>query len=834
MKFNRRAEWIWINKEFPKKNSLLSHVLPDLEPAKNLFVYFRKVFFIDKNIKLSSVYISVDGRYQLFINGKFVGRGPARCHPLWQYVDLYDVSSYLKKGNNIIAVLVHSYGQNTSWYELPKRDHLTTFDCGGLYFQGDVECEGNKIIILDSNENWKYKISEAWKKDVPFGGTGYVEYFNANKEPDNWKTIEGDDSNWNQAQILRLSSPMGGNDIISFPHMVERDIPLLYEEIHYPQSIIRYGEVENIESLTVCEQMRKEKICNLDSCKIIGYENLLKQKGSIQIITTNKSSAVLIFDFGKIVAGRVRFKVEAPIGSIMDIAYSEKLTGNGEIFLPLDVPGISITPAHRVYLKEGIQNFEQFEMAGFRYLQFTFRKCVKPLIIKSIGLNFTCYPAERKGYFKCSDDALNRIWNAGEYTARVCRQDGFIDCPSREQRQWVGDVYVQSLVNYVVEKDIRLVSKFLRQVAQTQRSDGITMMATTCDLEADGSVFIPDFSLLWILIIEKYVLYTGDLNIIKELLPSMIKTIRWFQNYLNSNNLLSDLPNWTFIDWSVELDRKGVVTVLNILFVGALRAVSSLEKKIGGNLISEEFKKLSLDTKEAINNILWDEERGVYVDAFNNGVKSNKISQQANSLVIYFEVAPKERWERIFKTILDDKRVKLTRTWRWDKERSFDPHHDVIMAQPFFSHFLHGALFKTGGIEYIVRSIKTLWGPMIEEGSTFWESWQLTDITSTCHGFSATPTYDLSTYILGIFPLEDGFKKFRISPFVSNLNWAKGEMPTPYGVIAVVWKKNDKQIVIKFTVPPSLQAEVILPEGFRSDQNLLFPQGEHKIIGFKK
>ena len=130
----------------------------------------------------------------------------------------------------------------------------------------------------------------------------------------------------------------------------------------------------------------------------------------------------------------------------------------------------------------------------------------------------------------------------------------------------------------------------------------------------------------------------------------MIKTIRWFQNYLYSNNLLSNVPNWTFIDWSVELDRKGVVTVLNTLFVGALRAVSSLEKKIGGNLISEEFKKLSLNIKEAINNILWDEEKGVYIDAFNNGVKSNKISQQANSLVIYFEVAPKGRWERIFIT----------------------------------------------------------------------------------------------------------------------------------------------------------------------------------------
>jgi len=57
---------------------------------------------------------TVDGRYQLFINGQRAGRGPVRSSPEFQRVDQLELAPYLKKGRNCIAVLVHVYGID-SW-----------------------------------------------------------------------------------------------------------------------------------------------------------------------------------------------------------------------------------------------------------------------------------------------------------------------------------------------------------------------------------------------------------------------------------------------------------------------------------------------------------------------------------------------------------------------------------------------------------------------------------------------------------------------------------------------------------------------------------------------
>jgi hypothetical protein len=185
-----------------------------------------------------------------------------------------------------------------------------------------------------------------------------------------------------------------------------------------------------------------------------------------------------------------------------------------------------------------------------------------------------------------------------------------------------------------------------------------------------------------------------------------------------------------------------------VLFVAALKAVVAVALLTGADTIVRELRYLADKVKSAVNRYLWDEERGIYVDARLNKKMSDIVSQQANAAVIYFDLAPKKRWPRIFEFILDEDRVKLTRAWRHDKERTFDPLHDVIMAQPFFCHFLHGAMFKAGISEEMLVHIRRYWEPMIKEGSTCWETRQLSDITSICHGFSATPTFDLSTYIL--------------------------------------------------------------------------------------
>jgi alpha-L-rhamnosidase len=52
---------------------------------------------------------------------------------------------------------------------------------------------------------------------------------------------------------------------------------------------------------------------------------------------------------------------------------------------------------------------------------------------------------------------------------------------------------------------------------------------------------------------------------------------------------------------------------------------------------------------------------------------------------------------------------------------------------------------------------------MIAAGSTtIWELWS--PLASQCHAWSTTPTFDLSTYVLGVTPLADGFAITLIAP----------------------------------------------------------------------
>jgi hypothetical protein len=93
------------------------------------------------------------------------------------------------------------------------------------------------------------------------------------------------------------------------------------------------------------------------------------------------------------------------------------------------------------------------------------------------------------------------------------------------------------------------------------------------------------------------------------------------------------------------------------------------------------------------------------------------------------------------------------------------------------------------------------WVPMVETGptQTIWETWSQTG--SECHAWCATPGYDLPVYILGIHPIEPGFKHFAISPNIADLEWAKGTVPTVIGTVFVEWKLiPSREKITKFSV----------------------------------
>jgi hypothetical protein len=807
---NRKAEWIWRPRPGLRSFAGLPFASPDYAQDRNLYVYFRRAVRLPDVPVEATAHVSADGRYQLYVNGARVGRGPARCDPLWQYYDSYDLTPLLHPGANLIAVLAHSYGQDMAWYQLPRGEWARAFGCGGFFFQCEIEPPDGPPIALNSDDSWRYRVAAAWQRDVPAGATGFPEVYDARREPVGWTASDFDDSDWEAADVLRRQPFNRGPDVRPFPVMVPRDIPFLLEEERLPAAIASCGEGAEPESLKdVAGSAAAEKLQPLDRCQVTCPEALLSGDDShTEVQTAAGRNVALVLDFGRTVSGYPRLVLDGPAGAIVDVAYSERLADGLVEVSPASA--VTSQNVHRLILREGVQTWEQFEWAGFRYLQLIFRGCERPLRVLKAAVNFTSYPVERRGSFACSDPLLNRLWEMGADTLQLCMHDGYEDCPSREQRQWVGDAYVEMLVNFAAFGDTRLAAKLLRQVAQSQRADGMTHMATPGDVPGSWTEFIPDYCLYWVMTIAEYARYTGDTALARELFPSVARAMAWFERHLDDHGLLADVPGWLFIDWA-ELDRWSECAALNAIYCHALGEAARIARWSGARGEAARYKALAARVRRALNRRLWDDKRGVYVDARAEGRRSRRVSQQTNALFIAYDIAPQERWPRILAAITNEERLRVTSTGPGDPAiRDFDEERQVVLAQPFFMHHLHRALARAGEHHLLIDNIRRRWGAMLDAGATtFWEHWHGKD--SQCHAWSATPTYDLSTEMLGVAPLEPGFRRFVVAPKPPGLDWTRGVFPCVRGDIAVSWERGPRLFRLDVDVPPDTAADIVVP-----------------------
>src|SRR6185312_473993 len=94
-------------------------------------------------------------------------------------------------------------------------------------------------------------------------------------------------------------------------------------------------------------------------------------------------------------------------------------------------------------------------------------------------------------------------------------------------------------------------------------------------------------------------------------------------------------------------------------------------------------------------------------------------------------------------------------------------------------------------------------GPMLEQGATtLWESFAPT--ASLCHGFSASPTYQLSRRMLGVAPAAPGFEAISVTPDLAGLDNAEGVVPTRHGDVTVRLARDGDGFVAQVQAPPGV------------------------------
>ena len=91
---------------------------------------------------------------------------------------------------------------------------------------------------------------------------------------------------------------------------------------------------------------------------------------------------------------------------------------------------------------------------------------------------------------------------------------------------------------------------------------------------------------------------------------------------------------------------------------------------------------------------------------------------------------------------------------------------------------------------------------------------------SDCHAWSAGPLVEFCREILGVRPLEPGWRVIGIEPKPAGLSWARGQVPLtrinrldPLSYVEVEWKIEAGDFQLQIEVPKGRQCRVHLPDG---------------------
>jgi len=830
----RRARFIWTPDQKIDEEEVFRVLVrdgpKDRRDGLNRWVFFRREIDLGAAPDAATIRITADSRYQLFINGERIGRGPVRSPSHLRRFDTYDIAANLKPGKNVFAVLVHVYGADTAWYEIGPRYPRSIFGDGGLWIEADFET-GNETQTLLSDPQWRCLKSDAWQQDTPTAGwgQGLIEDADGNRLPDGWTQPGFDDSGWTEAREMvwegiEYERAMGWGPHEAFPTIAPNDLPQLEESEIYAATICGQYAVTPAPSKDVGQRLYEETFTPAPECMVENAETLLGADG-VTIIRTDDHDVSILIDFGPIHTGYPFIEIEASGGEVIELAASEKIEGDFTDTL-VDLPRIE-RPTHldcaqifRYTARPGVQRFEKFDWTGVRYLQLMVRNAPNGLKVRRVGSVLSAYPVGERGQFACSDPFLDQLWQVGRYTAQQCTSDAWCDGPGREKRQWIGD----GLVHYLIDAAAfgpgteAVDRQFLRAGAGAQRPDGLIQMFAPGDHHGDG-VAIADFPLHWITACEHYLMHTGDLDFIASIYPAVQKALQWYEPHLDADGLIVNPPLWRFIEWAA-LDKTGISAAMNGLYLLALKAARNIAVELSFGYASELYAGKTEQVTSALQTKLWDKQRGLYADAADpaTGTLSKRFSQQTNALMILSGVAPTDQHAAMLAVITKNENTRVSPMPPLVVgDADFDEAKHLVRANTYFAHFLYDALMKAGMASDALEFMRTNLGPMLAVGAqTLWESYDPT--ASLCHAFSASPVYHLSAGILGVRPTAPGFKRFSVTPQSGGLNWAKGAYPTPHGEIEVAWQIKDAKMHVNVTAPPGLNGDLRAPIGWQFTQ----------------
>jgi hypothetical protein len=558
------------------------------------------------------------------------------------------------------------------------------------------------------------------------------------------------------------------------------------------------------------------------------------------LVPTPGYDAHCIVDFGREMIGYLELTVEAPAGTVIDTQGFELINPNGIAWMCHN--------GFRYVCRDGMQTFTSHIRRGFRYVSVTIRGFDRPVKFQALRCRRTVYPAAETGSFECSDWQLNQAYRMSLDTASVCMLDTYVDCPGHEQAFWVGDARITAQINQLAFGAMDLDQRCIRIVGRSLAPEWVRENFPNDARYTSGRYLpiasfpnypeggLPMWALLWGLQCGDHWRHGGDTLDLKENYGYLADMLRRCRLLTNERGLL-DIPGaWNLIEWgATDLSPYGEVTANNVLLVACLRVAAEMAAALG---LPQESRAHAAEAGErcaVINRLCWSDTRQAYVDTVRDAWAYQRyqelgrergwpllsrekyqgclrVSEQTQTLAVLCECVPPERLAAVRQIIRRVERGRFVPGSPAGRTPGPPPDQEapdgiVAIGSPFFLFFTLGALYQIGEGRLAFDVMRRDWGAMAALGlrtcpETF--GWP----RSAAHAWSAAPAVYLPTRVLGIRPLEPGFRTFCVEPCPGDLAWARGSVVTPHGPIHVSWRRNDTgELDITCTAPPECRRE---------------------------
>jgi len=559
----------------------------------------RKEMEFQKNISSARLYITGLGYYEARINGEKIG--DAMLDPGWtQYgkkvlYSTYDISRQLKKGKNVLGVILGNGWYNPLPLNIFGLNLRNTLTIGKPCLKAQLKIVFNdgsiKTIVTDST--WKTCDGPILKNNVYLG-----EMYDARKEIENWDKPGLVDNQWKNC--IKIPGPTGK----------------LTAQIQPPIRVTRILKAKNIYEL---------------------------KPGTFMI------------DFGQNFAGTIKLKVKGPAGTIVKIRCGEDVHADGSLnyFTNLvaqlkDIwnanpgKGAPRPPVSTItYILKGTDEevySPRFTFQSFRYVELTGFPG-SPDLNTVAGLRMNA-DLKENGNFECSNKMFNKVQEMVKWTFLSNVFSIQSDCPGREKFGYGADI-VTTAEAFCCNYDM---SNFYRKVIQdfandAQPNGGMTETAPSIGLSIEGmggGTGSPGWQLAFPFALKLLYNYYGDIQIVEKYYEVLKKQVEFMHSVTPDNIVERDISDHE------SIDPKPISISATAFYYHHVKILSEFSHLLKKTEDSDRYDKLTNEIKDAFINKFLKQGTGI----FDSG------TQAAQLFPLYYDLVPETEKQAAMNNLL--------------------------------------------------------------------------------------------------------------------------------------------------------------------------------------